>query len=269
MSFTGKVALFAIAALVVSQGAFAAIGYSVRSNADHHLYRIDLNTGAAVDLGQIGFNDAEGLAFAGSSLYAIGGYYGEFWNITTPPGSLVGYPGYRRGQDAGLDYNAVTGTMYNINSDSDGSWLYTIDLATGAATYVGQSSIFADGLAINSAGVAYASDFIFSDSLYRVNLISGELTLVGGLGFDANLQSGMGFDNSGRLWALTHDGVIYSMNTSTGAATQVANVTLGGVRIGGFEGLACTGGEQVIPELPAPMLASLAGLVGLAWKRRR
>lgn len=91
------------------------IGYSVQSNGNDHLYSIDLKTGAATDLGALNFGDAEGLAFAGSNLYAIGGTEEEFWNITTPPGTKIGSTGSRNGLDAGLDSDPISGKMYNIN----------------------------------------------------------------------------------------------------------------------------------------------------------
>jgi len=157
------------------------IGFSVRSEGDDHLYRIDLLTGVATDLGLVGVGDAEGLAFVGSKLYAIGTgttFNHQLWNITDPPGFLVGRTGIRGGVDAGLDYDARTGTLYAYEGNTAGGALYRIDPATGAATLVGQNDQFADGLAIDEAGQAFVIDNVTSTtndvaSLYRLDLGTG------------------------------------------------------------------------------------------------
>ena len=81
---------------------------------------------------------------------------------------------------------------------------------------------FLDGLAILPDGTAYGTDWIFSDSLYEVALGSGTATLVGSLGLgDVSAQSGLAF-LGGTLYAITTGGQIYTINTSTGAASRPA-----------------------------------------------
>jgi hypothetical protein len=242
------VGLLACAATALAQGP---VGYSVQSNGNDHLYRIDLLTGQATDLGLVGLNDAEGVSFGpGGNLYAIGGTVMEFWNITTPPGALVGPTGARSGIDAGLGY--YNGVMYNMQGDTGGSYLYTINTGTGAATLVGRGTKFADNIAILN-GVGYAADWIFDDSLFKVDLATGQFTLIGGLNQgNVSLQAGSDFYGN-TLYNLTSDGRIFTVNINTGAATFVANVSAGT----GWEGLA------IVPE-PASL-----GLFALALLRRR
>jgi hypothetical protein len=231
----------AVSGLLVILGSVsfsAPYGYSVRSNVDDHLHRIDLPTGVATDLGAVGFTDAEGIASDGVTLWAIGGTVNELWDITTPPGFKIGDTGTRERVDAGLAYDSTTGKLYNLQGDNGGSTLYEINPTTGAATQIGTDTHFGDGLAINSSGVAYTADLIFSAKLYSVNLTTGAFTEVGDLGL-GNGQLGLGFDASDNLWGVGSDGDVYSINTGTGAATVVAQTTLGGSPIDGFEGLDC------------------------------
>lgn len=244
------VAIGLLIGLASASGGPVPIGYSVRSDVDDHLYSIDLNTGVATDLGLVGCNDVQGLAFVGSTLYGMGGTVDEFWDITTPPGSKIGDTGSRSGIDAGLDYNPITGKMYNIQRAHTYCDLYEVNLATGAATLIGShSGDMPDGLAIDNTGAAYAIDGVYG-KLYTLNLATGALTLVGPSSVPFS-ECGASFDSGGTLWGIFDNGEIYTVDTGTGASTLISSVTLAGTPISGFEGLAilmCI--PHVIPDVP-------------------
>lgn len=243
------------------------IGFSVRSNVNGHLYRIDLETGVATDLGEVGLFDAEGLASDGERLYAIGGGVEEFWDVTAPPGFKIGDTGERERFDAGLAYDPTSGRMYNIQTAWP-SYLYEIDMKTGWATLISEiddPEPVLDNLAINGDGVAYSADFLITQALYQIDLATAEATYVGDLnaGFDVR-QAGSAFDPFGTLWAITEYGQrpgIYKVDTSTGNATWVSDVTLDGELIWGFEGLG------IIPE-PTGLALLAAGGAALLRRRR-
>ncbi len=252
--------------LLLNTIATAQIGYTVQSNGNDHLYAVDMLTGNATDLGPVRFLDAEGLTWYGDRLLAIGGTINELWDITSPPGFVIGPTGDRRGLDAGLATHPVTGSIYNIQGTWGASYLYSVNPATGAATFIGGSEVFADALAISSSGAAFTVDVMSTISLYNVDLATGALSLVGPLGINAYDQAGLDFDCDGVLWMLLNSGRIYTINTATGAATFVSQVNIGGDPIMGIEGLAI---KCEVPEPGVFVVAAAFGLVGLCCMRRR
>ena len=241
------------------------IGYSVMSNGDDHLYQINFTLGTATDLGLVNFDDAEGMAMtAGGTIYAGGGTVQDLWDVTTPPGSLIGSMGTLSGIDSGMDFHS-NGTLYLASATSGGTELYTVNTANGVATSVGAGTYFGDNLAISDAGVAYAADFIFDNELYMINLATGAETLIGGLGIAPSAQAGTDFGADGILYALLSNGDWYTLNTATGAATLGGTIrNAAGAPLTGWEGLAM----NPVPE-PGTFIAIAAGLGLLAARRRR
>lgn len=83
----------------------------------------------------------------------------------------------------GMAYDDTHGILYATNYDDSG--LYTIDINTGVATYIGNTGVRCDlvGLAYDeSTQTLYLNEADVTDSLYTVDVNTGVATLVGANG---------------------------------------------------------------------------------------
>ncbi|MFM9996631.1 MAG: hypothetical protein ACKVU4_12630 [Phycisphaerales bacterium] len=244
-----------VGVLVAGSARAGPTGYTfsdARLNGNNHLIRIDLATGATTDLGPRGAFGLEGVAVGpGGRVFGVtagGGFSSRLWDITDAPGTPFGPWANPQifGAHVGLAYNPVNGFLYALGGTGGGvstlvktAHLYrhnppnwTPVWVSSFATAVGW---YADSLAINAQGEAYAADFSFDGVLYRVNLANGVRTLVGSLGLpEMPKLSGMDFDECGTLWALAGFGEIYRINTVTGAATRTGTLDIPGLFCAGL-----------------------------------
>jgi hypothetical protein len=127
-------------------------------------------------------------------------------------------------QPFGGDFdNLNTAFMYVINYGDNS--LYTVDVATGASTYIGPLTGITGGQMIagmacdKTTGVMYVSttDITYSD-IYTLDLASGALTLIGTTGIPGLID--IAIDGTGTMygWDLVSD-VSYMIDKSTGAST--------------------------------------------------
>lgn len=205
--------------------------------ASGHLYTLDILTGAETDLGVpasngvsvawdpatnrlLGFNIATGL-----------------WDLTTMPGTLIGKPAVMGAGGSGLSRDPSTDKWYVLTEGSSDCGLYEINVGTAAATFIGYMyGVSVSNLAINAAGEAYATDVDGWRNLYRVNLATGELTIVAPLsvpGLTSSHTSGICFDPSGTLWLISGGTAdqptrLFTVDTTTGVATFQRNVQSSG-----------------------------------------
>ena len=130
----------------------------------------------------------------------------------------------------GLSWNRANNKMYAASAAAGGGGtLYTVDLATGTLTVVGpmtgmQIPIW---LEIDNAGLAYSADII-TTKLYSVNLATGTATEIGDLGIDINYAQEADFNTANNVLYMagflqTQESNIYTVNTTTGAATLVGS----------------------------------------------
>lgn len=125
----------------------------------------------------------------------------------------------------GLSIHPFTGQAYASSSDSNVSSLYTIDLATGEATYLGDLpglDILIE-ISFSPEGVLYGHD-IETDAIYTIDIDMMTASLVGPTGYLANFAQGMDFDwSDGTLYIFLYTGggntVFGTVDLETGAVT--------------------------------------------------
>jgi hypothetical protein len=158
-----------VACLAVSGPASADLFGAEAQDGGHNLYRINPTTGVGALIGDMGLG-VTGLAVRPSTgaLYgstATGNLAGTIGrgslviiNPTTGAPTLVGSFGLGGTSTlADLSFDPSTGLLYGWSSGPNGD-LYTVNLATGAATKVGESNLTlmgGNGLAFNEAGSLY------------------------------------------------------------------------------------------------------------------
>ena len=187
------------------------------------------------------------------TLYCIEGA-GGFFTVDTTLGtqSLIGFAS-TSGPDAvftGLASDPTSGVMYAVatSESSPGtgdcatdSGLYTVDLSTAVATRIGPipdlSCVIA--AAFDNSGQLYAYGVV-GDALVAIDKATGDSTVIGDLGFNANFAQGMDFDASTDtcyLFAFNTDsaneGELRTCDTATGASTFVAVLGNGNFEITG------------------------------------
>lgn len=229
------------------------------------LLKINAATGAATAVGSTGIGLFIGLEAADDgTLYVVNSTTDQLFTIDqqTATANVVGSfgGGFVGMQD--LAFNS-SGVLYGFEDATND--LVTIDLNTGTATTVVRlPNTNLTGLAFDSSDNLYASDFI-DGKLFEVNQITGALTEIGSFGLSASHHlATLDFDASGTLYAADF-GItdhLYTINTSTGAATSVGPTGFGTVR-----GIVFA--NSSVPEPSSFVLLSLLGFAGIAAKRTK
>ena len=253
---------FFTATLALAATAFASpIGYSVRSDVDRKLYRLDMATGVATELGATGFSKIEALAInTAGEIYGVNPATAQLVKCSaatgacTAVGVLTGLPQVQ--SNAGLAF-ASTGTLYLAVNAA----IYRVDSATGATASLGGTGPALSGLAGVAPSAACASGVYGMGGntdrgkFYCINITNGSAALLGTVGISP-LDLGLDGDPvTGLVWGISNDdpGQVFSINTTTLAIGNSNTVTLAGKAIGGFESLAVarTGTTAVGDTLPA------------------
>ena len=97
--------------------------------------------------------------------------------------------------------------------------LSTVDVATGATSFIGGTGLSLTDIAFNPSGDLYGISF---SSLYKVNSSSGATTLVGSLGSVSGTANALVFGSDGTLYMAGSS--LYTVNTLTGAASAIGSI---------------------------------------------
>ena len=239
-----------IAALVLALfcgQVFAAdiIGYGEAFNnvSGDTLYRVDLSTHTAQELGSAGFLNGqqpivniEGLTYSpDGQLYAVSDALKVLLQINpiTGTATLIGAlnlagQSITQKLDLGLTFTC-DGRLW-LSAGNGNFW--EVNRATGATTLVGNLGVKITGLAANGQQV-YGAGSQGDNNLYFIDTSTAQTTLVGDYGADASYitTASPGFDASGQLWAILdyvppQPGVIKVMEWSDLASLDANSGTL-------------------------------------------
>jgi hypothetical protein len=146
----------------------------------------------------------------------------------------------------GMAYEPITGKMYILHAYEcyQGYSLYSVDVTTAAATLIAPISGTGclDSLTADDSGTLYTID-IDNDALVAIDPTTGATTIVGSLGFDANIfTQGLAWDSAtNQLYYAATDASswpfvqkFYLVSKATGAATQIGDMgwsSIGGLAI--------------------------------------
>jgi IPTL-CTERM motif len=255
----------------------ATMGYSVRSDVDRRLYRIDMSTGIATDLGATGFSKIEALAInAAGEIFGVNPASAQLvkcsstTGVCAAVGVLNGVPQIQT--NAGLTFSTA-GVLYLATN----AVVYRVDPLTAATTALGGTGPALSGLAgvapsaTCASGVYGIGGNTDRGKLYCINIANGVATLLGNIGINP-LDSGLDGDAAtGLLWGISNDtpGQVFaidpatlgSFDPATFGLSNINTVTLAGSPVGGFESLAVVHVADAVaatPIRPVPTLSNVA-----------
>ena len=136
-------------------------------------------------------------------------------------------------QVTGLAIDPISGVAYLSTAHGNNGTLYTLDLATGEASPIGDFGVhLMIDIAMNCRGELYGHS-IDEDALYSIDPATGVATLIGDSGLNANFAQGMDFNNAdGKLYAAVYFGggnyVYGTFNIQTGELDPLGSNDLRG-----------------------------------------
>jgi len=245
----------------------AANGYSVRSDVDRKMYRINMMTGVATELGPTGFNKIEALAInSAGEIFGVNPATAQLVKCLSTTGACTAV-GLLNGvaqlqTNAGMAFSTA-GVLYLAMN----AVVYRVDPLTAATVALGSSGPALSGLAGVAPSATCASGLFGiggntdRGKFYCINISNGVATLLGSIGLTP-LDSGLDGDPiTGLVWGVSNDtpGQVFAIAPETLALSNLNTVTLAGSPIGGFESLAIVHvADEVAGPTPVPTLSQIA-----------
>jgi hypothetical protein len=151
-------------------------------------------------------------------------------DLTTRQATPIGPVGVPFDQGA-LSWDASTSTMWMLPGRAGGG-LYTLDLQTGAATWIADHGLVDAFASAASGGALYALQGDALSGLWRVDTVTGAASFVGSpvLPFHNGFAGvgGADFDVAGRIIAnASQSAHLYAIDPATAAATYLGNAGVG------------------------------------------
>lgn len=198
-------------------------------------------------------SDQSAMDWVSGASYANGVWYGATYNATsgsslvtldkvTGNRTIIGTMGGK--SVTGLAYDWTSNVMYALTYEGTTTKLYTVNLATGGLTLVGNSGAYLGiCLGCSTSGVLYTVN-LGTDNLGTVDKTTGLFTAVGPIGFNANYAQDMEFDNSdGTMYYAAYN---YTTAPGQGELRTVDLTTGNTTLIGVFEGNAEIAGLAIV-----------------------
>jgi len=171
----------------------------------------------------------------------------------TPVGVIIGMGTEKPN---GIAYNLVNQNFYIASSLN----LYSFNPTNLTATLIGPFNTGGNiiDLCFNEYGVCFAYDIV-TDCAYTINISTGEASLLGPLGYDANFGQGMSYDLETQTIYLsafnnsTFTGQLRTMNPQTGMTTLITDwglIQLAPFAVVGFIPPPCPVGNASNPNPP-------------------
>ncbi|MDZ7742107.1 MAG: carboxypeptidase regulatory-like domain-containing protein [Bacteroidota bacterium] len=201
--------------------------------ADDNFYSMDMTTYTPTLIGSTAADLASGDFPSGSEsmMYGAGDWGANLYTIDVATGSATLVGGFS-GAPAGMDVSGIatdksTGTIYVSGTDVSQSFIGILDETTGAITQIGSNITAIPGLidiAIDGTGQMYGWGIV-NDESYLIDKATGDVTLLGSLGFDANYGQGGNWDPVDDIIYLT------AYNLASGPELRTLDRTTGGTSL--------------------------------------
>jgi hypothetical protein len=267
-------AAIGINAVASQQAAAASMLFGVAGGANSStLYTIDVTSGAATTVGDIGFAMVGGISFnpLNGLLYGVTNGTNSLITINTTTGagtlsksitpSVTGQT--LLASDIAFDPGGTLFAWNETNSPEDR--LATIDLGTGVFTNKGSSGLAStrDGLAFNGSSLYLKAGnaFLGVNPATGVVDLGSPITANGGILFDA-LTFGAGGLGYSVDRSTGGGAVLYRINAGLTTATQIGNTG-----VAGLDSLAFSPDVAAVPE-PGSLLLLGTGVVAVVRRRR-